>query len=123
MSMRKSTRQELRKSREVLRFLLRDEKCYFCKKPLIREDSYCKDGDGQGSPIKNGHGLPTIHHKDGNHDNDAPENKALAHDKCHRRFHAILRALLVRDMKLSKAIIVAERKFLPLKVQLQRIEK
>lgn len=108
--MRKSTRQELRKLREVVRFALHGKSCYFCHKPLIREESYAKDGDGQGSPVRNGHGLPTIHHRDGNHDNDVESNKALAHDSCHRRFHAILRWLLKDGMKMAKAIKVAERK-------------
>ena len=98
MSMRKSTRQELRKCREINRFLLgpagalqpRDKHgnciCWFdfCRKPLVTDKSYAKDGDGQGSPVR---GL-TIHHKDGDHENDAPKNKALTHDPCHRSHHA-----------------------------------
>jgi hypothetical protein len=84
MSMRKSTRQELRKCRELLRFLLRDKKCCFCKKPLQDDKSYAKDGDGQGSPICR---RITIHHKDGNHQNDNPENKKLSHTTCHKSYH------------------------------------
>lgn len=98
MSMRKSTRQELRKSREILRFCLRGKICFFCNTPLITTKSYAKDGDGQGSPVRN----ITVHHKDGNHRNDAEKNKALCHDKkvkrgkkviCigHRGFHMKLR--------------------------------
>lgn len=89
MSMRKSTRQELRKCRELLHFFLRGEKCFFCKLPLTQGKSYAKDGDGQGSPISR---TITIHHKDLNHGNDAEKNKVLAHDWCHRSFHAKLRA-------------------------------
>lgn len=89
MSMRKSTRQELRKLREVLRYALRKKNCYFCHKPLIDTKSYAKDGDGQGSPVRN----ITVHHKNGNHDDDREKNKALCHDKpCHRSHHAKLRA-------------------------------
>jgi len=84
MSMRKSTRQELRKLRELLRFLLRGKKCYFCRKPLIKDKSYAKDGDSQGSPISR---RVTIHHKDGDHDNDALGNKKLAHTPCHKSHH------------------------------------
>src|SRR5437870_5456590 len=88
MSMRKSTRQELRKCREIVRFLLRGRGCFFCRKPLIEEESYCVDGDGQGSPLGQ---LPTIHHIDENHDNDDEKNKALAHVSCHKRYHATRR--------------------------------
>jgi hypothetical protein len=88
MSMRKSTRQELRKCRELLHFFLRDKHCYFCKEPLLGYESYAKDGDGQGSPISR---TITIHHKDLDHSNDSKGNKTLAHDKCHRSFHMKLR--------------------------------
>lgn len=99
MSMRKSTRQELRKCRELLRYLLRGKKCFFCNKPLIEDESYAKDGDGQGSPIKD---VPTIHHIDGDHANDSEKNKAPAHDGCHRSYHAKLRWKL-RKAELKKA--------------------
>lgn len=82
--MRKSTRQELRKSRELIRFLLRGKCCYFCKRELMKDESYAKDGDGQGSPIAR---RITIHHVDGNHDNDKRSNKRLAHTRCHKSFH------------------------------------
>jgi len=110
MSMRKSTRRELRKCRELLHFLLRGKVCFFCQKPLITGGSYAKDGDGQGSPISRG---ITIHHIDLNHDNDAEANKSLSHDTCHRSFHAKLRALLRRieieleDLTIRKKIQLA----------------
>jgi hypothetical protein len=96
MSMRKSTRQELRKCREIIRFILRGKKCWFygrknhpdCKGLLIHSKSYAKDGDGQGSPVRS----ITIHHIDSNHGNDRDNNKALVHDSCHRRHHALERA-------------------------------
>ena len=84
MSMRKSTRQELRKCRELIRHLIRGKICWFCKKPLMDDESYAKDGDGQGSPISR---LITIHHKDGNHKNDEKKNKKLAHTSCHKSYH------------------------------------
>jgi len=86
MSMRKSTRQELRKARELLRFCLRGKVCWFrfCRKPLLNDVSYAKDGDGQGSPISR---RITIHHKDGDHDNDDQRNKKLVHTSCHKRYH------------------------------------
>jgi hypothetical protein len=101
MSMRKSTRQELRKTREILRFVLRGKYCYFhgrkrhpdCPGLLVSTESYAKDGDGQGSPVRS----ITIHHKDGNHDNDDDRNKALCHDPCHRRHHALERARVKRQ--------------------------
>jgi hypothetical protein len=88
MAMRKSTRQELRKARELLRFLLRGKNCCFCHKALMNDESYAKDGDGQGSPISR---LITIHHKDGDHSNDAQNNKKLAHRSCHLSYHTKLR--------------------------------
>lgn len=88
MSMRKSTRQELRKCRELLHFMLRDRCCFFCKKPLLTTGSYAKDGDGQGSPIARN---ITIHHKDHNHGNDERANKRLSHSSCHRSYHMRLR--------------------------------
>lgn len=92
--MRKSTRQELRKCRELLHFLLRGKTCYFCGKSLDDVESYAKDGDGQGSPIARN---ITIHHKDLDHDNDAESNKALSHSTCHRSFHLILRWALQHE--------------------------
>jgi len=112
MAMRKSIRQELRKSRELLRFMLTHrflpteyigimplnglpmpgkgmKCCFFCHKPLLTPEqlkSYAKDGDGQGSPLAISRTI-TIHHKDGNHENDKDSNKALAHSNCHRSYH------------------------------------
>lgn len=92
--MRKSTRQELRKCRELLHFLLRGKLCFFCKTALHTNGSYAKDGDGQGSPIARN---ITIHHIDLDHDNDAESNKALAHSACHRSFHLMLRWALQNE--------------------------
>jgi len=96
MSMRKSTRQELRKCRELLRHVLRGKTCYFYKRKgfpdcpglLIVDKSYAKDGDGQGSPIAR---TITIHHKNGNHEDDRQSNKAPCHTGCHKRHHMLLR--------------------------------
>jgi hypothetical protein len=47
-------------------------KCYFCHKPLTAKD------------------LPdniTIHHINGNHDDNRDENKALSHETCHRKYN------------------------------------
>jgi hypothetical protein len=115
MAMRKSIRQELRKGRELLRFMLnhrfepneylyyhyapmrkRDwgiKCCCFCHKALLtpeQSESYAKDGDGQGSPLAISRTI-TIHHRDLNHNNDKDSNKTLAHSSCHRSFHMTLR--------------------------------
>jgi hypothetical protein len=106
MSMRKSTRQELRKSRELLRFFLRDKNCYICDTPLLAKsdrDSYAKDGDGQASPITE---MPTIHHIDLDHDNDKQGNKAPVHDVCHRSFHLTLRHAMRNEKFHGKKNIV-----------------
>jgi hypothetical protein len=49
----------------------------------------CRVGwDRQGNPVGR---TITIHHKDGNHENDSPSNKTLTHCKCHRSHHMRLR--------------------------------
>jgi hypothetical protein len=84
MAMRKSTCNELRKLRELVRFTLRGKCCFFCHKELFEDDATYKDGDGRGAPIAC---QITVHHVDLNHDNDRRENKRLAHSSCHKRFH------------------------------------
>jgi hypothetical protein len=47
-------------------------KCFFCKKRILPKE------------------LPdniTEHHKNGNHNDNRPANKALAHETCHRKYH------------------------------------
>lgn len=94
--MRKSTRRELNKSRELLRFLLRDRCCCFCKEPLIDDEDRIMDGEGRAKPIAI---LPTIHHHDPKHlgkkhthahRNQQKFEKRLAHPTCHRRYTATL---------------------------------
>lgn len=48
------------------------DKCYFCKKPLVTADIF----------------KMTIHHINGDHEDNSPENLALSHERCHRSFHA-----------------------------------
>jgi hypothetical protein len=89
--MRRSTRSELNKLRELVRFLMRDKNgkvltCYFCHKPLIDDDHGKHDGTGRAAPISN---PPTIHHKDVTW-RQYHANKTLAHPLCHRRHEAKL---------------------------------
>jgi len=44
--------------------------CFFCKKPIT-------------NPLKY-----TTHHKNGDHNDNRPENKAPAHEDCHRSYNA-----------------------------------
>lgn len=88
MAMRSATRSELNKLRELMRFMLREEHCFFCKKLIFNDgDQGQCDGDGRGKPIAT---QITIHHVDGNHSNQKRSNKRLAHTSCHKKFHARL---------------------------------
>lgn len=88
MGMRKSTRQELRKLREIVRECLDGKNCFFCHKPLLRTPNYHGHGDGEGSPINTDLAL---HHKDGNHSNNEKSNRKWSHRPCHKRHHMKLR--------------------------------
>jgi hypothetical protein len=86
MAMRRSTKRELAKLREIVRFVLRDQCCVFCHKPLLENCGDVQtDGDGRGRPVN---ADLTIHHADGDHENQKRSNKRLAHQKCHKSHHA-----------------------------------
>jgi hypothetical protein len=85
MAMSNRIRRELAKSRELLDFALEGQTCFFCGEPLVTRVNAHKHGDGVGSPLAV---RLTIHHKDGDHTNDARDNKALAHTACHKAHHA-----------------------------------
>ena len=91
--MRSSVRSELAKLRELTHFLLTGRACFFCNGPLLTVAcGKVKHGDGAGPKLRD---KITIHHIDGDHDNDAAENKALAHQSCHKRYHLeIVRAAM-----------------------------
>lgn len=84
MGMRRSTRQELRKLRELVRHFLEDVNCCFCKEPMLDSTNCYNHGDGEGSPFDVG---ITIHHADGNHSNNAKRNRKIAHTRCHKAYH------------------------------------
>jgi len=86
--MRSSTRAELNKLREIAWFVLRDQKCCFCHKPLLpKEKLKCQDGNGRGEPMPEIVRV-TIHHRNGNHHDNRRTNKRLSHQPCHKRHHA-----------------------------------
>ncbi|HTA46398.1 MAG TPA: hypothetical protein VK789_28340 [Bryobacteraceae bacterium] len=86
MAMRKSSRRELNKLRELLWFFVRGKRCYFCKRPLSPAEKTIRDGDGRAEPFS---ALDiTIHHKNGDHDDKARVNETLAHSSCHKAHHA-----------------------------------
>lgn len=96
--MRKSTRQELRKLREMVRWAFADVVCFFCHESLLFHDPEHDDdedddivpvdcynpGDGESSPMDLD---VTLHHKDGNHSNNDRRNHAWAHRRCHKGHH------------------------------------
>ena len=89
MAMRKSIRRELNKLRELARHFLEGETCCFCHKPWLPPNALDdhEHGSGTGSPLLLD---VTIHHRDGDHFNNAKANRTLAHRACHRRHHATL---------------------------------
>ncbi len=52
--------------------------CILCSKPFVREDVLPSRGVDD----------LTEHHVDGNHYNNSPENRRLAHRTCHKRHHS-----------------------------------
>lgn len=96
MSMTAASRRELYKLRELVHFLLGGGGatpqpgygpycCFFCRKPL---DEYAADFKTHGNSVgpKFLEKL-SIHHINGNHDDNEDSNKALCHTKCHKGHH------------------------------------
>jgi len=52
--------------------------CYFCRMPITKFEGMDFDSLAE-------------HHIDGNHDNDDPKNKAVAHFGCHTEYHNVSR--------------------------------
>jgi len=52
-------------------------RCFFCAGEVL---AWWEDSDKKTSL--------TVHHKDGSHDNDVPENLAASHASCHSSHHA-----------------------------------
>jgi len=99
MGMRKSTRQELRKLREIVREVFEDRLCPFCKEPMITEDNCYNHGDGESSPFDIDWAL---HHKDGNHSNNEKRNRVWTHRRCHKSYHLTERHKANRKAKKTK---------------------
>src|ERR1700734_476342 len=113
MSMRKSSRSELRMLRMMVTHFGLITKCCFCKKPLLElEDMLHPDGElhivGHPLPIKT---KLTIHHGDGVHQNNADENRQPAHSTCHKRFHMTERQDEKRQEKNMKTKLAPEKVF------------
>jgi hypothetical protein len=85
MAMLKKTRRELRKLREVVRFLLIGRRCCFCGEPILEDESFDTAGDCTGPPLAE---RVCIHHLDGDHANCNPKNLAVSHGGCHKSYHA-----------------------------------
>lgn len=77
--------------RAWLKALARDtfirQRCYFCKRALIQMQTHGKTSWWIRAEI-------TVHHINGDHDDDRPKNHALAHAACHRRHHILITARL-----------------------------
>jgi hypothetical protein len=84
MAMSRRTERELNKARELLWHLLEGKKCFFCRKGFLPD--YNVEFGNARAPIFDMD--ITIHHKDGDHQNNAKSNRAEAHETCHKSFHA-----------------------------------
>lgn len=100
MAMSLAIRREIGKSRELLWHFLEGEVCFFCKKSLLPYKAKIKFGDATAQPLSD---LPTIHHVDGNHNNNRSTNRALAHQSCHKSHHAKLVFAELRGRHLGSA--------------------
>lgn len=102
MSMTLTLRKELYKLREVVHFLLAGAGatpqesvnlntlapegafvCYFCRKHM-HDLQFITHGNAVGPKFEC---AVSIHHVDGNHDNNVMSNKALCHTTCHKSHH------------------------------------
>jgi hypothetical protein len=84
--MRRSILSELRMLREFAHEQMPQMKCCFCKLPLLESGSE-RFGERNHKPIRV---KLTVHHKDGNHSNNAPKNRKWSHRLCHHKFHVKL---------------------------------
>lgn len=83
--MKASSRKELYKLREIVHFLLQGKKCSICKKPLsATAEAFNEHGNSVGPKFAD---TLTIHHLDGNHENNEQSNKSLVHTPCHKSYH------------------------------------
>jgi hypothetical protein len=94
MSMRKSSRSELWMLRQMMVHFGLITPCCFCEEPLLKlEDVLLSDGKLH---IASRSQLPirtklTVHHEDGNHQNNAPSNRKPCHQSCHKSYEMKLR--------------------------------
>lgn len=80
--MRKSTRSELNKLRELFWYLIRGQRCAHCKALFVEDDDWIvmPHGTGHGRPL--GELKITIDHKV-TYAGNAPANLRLMHKACH----------------------------------------
>lgn len=90
-----TSRKELNKLRELVHFLLRGAggtprgpsgafRCVFCNTGLDYAEDFITHGNAIGPKFTE---KLSIHHLDGNHDNNDDMNKAICHTKCHKGYH------------------------------------
>ena len=116
MAMSKTIRKELGKARELLWWFLSTPKpsnrCFFCKGILLTDEQketliegFVRFGNAAAPPLL----LEiTLHHLDGNHDNNKPVNLTPAHESCHKKFHARLVFAKINGIKRSVEQVVRE---------------
>lgn len=86
MAMSRRASRELRMLRELAHYYLPLHTCMLCNQALMPSELATeKLGHSTPTPVKV---QTTIHHVDGNHENNAPSNRAVVHRVCHKRHHA-----------------------------------
>jgi hypothetical protein len=86
--MRRSTRRELVKLRELAWHFLDGVKCEFCGKPILpRAASRIRFGTSKIPPLPDSVIRTTIHHRNENRRDNTKRNRGIAQQSCHMQHH------------------------------------
>ena len=104
MAMRKSSRRELNKLRELAHFFLEGQRCFFCRQLLVPDADSIGVGEGTGAPLPDACDV-VFHHINGNHYDNRRANKAPAHDRCHASWHMRERHRIAKRVKVDGQVV------------------
>jgi hypothetical protein len=94
MSMSRTSVKRMNKMKELLWFFFGkyQPKCCFCHHPILTPEDLDVLTDGIALGNANAQQMDvegmTVHHNDGDHENNEPSNWKLAHTACHKQHHA-----------------------------------
>jgi hypothetical protein len=106
--MRKSTRSELNKLRELFWYLIRGQRCAHCKALFIENDDWIVLPFGTGHGPGLGDLKITIDHRD-TYGGNAPSNLRLMHKRCHGQ-HTMAERRKAETVTARKAAVEARRR-------------